>query len=443
MKAGKLGFTELECAWDAYRALFGHPFARVHILSKDLPAARDLVSYVKYGIEHLPDVWGVRFLEEAGGETTTELHLWAPWMALEDKRTIKSYAAKAGAAVDQTAAHTHSDEFNVLDENKQEPTFRALNSTVEPGGTFHIVTRGTGPNFGASLFRAALSNENDFHPLFVPWTGRPRPKGWYERQALDMPGVGVMHFAPADYEEALAGEETAPYIPVDVWDLLKGEYPSLLPGSDEQVVIALDAGITGDTFAAVAATRRPDKPEFPAIRNSKIWRPKDFRDGRVDFDTIEAWVRMFIEGGCTAGHPRSQKPESYCKPEGAEPCPHCKGPTELPEVPALNVVQLTFDPHQLESMYQALRRERVVWLSAFDQGAERLRADAGLYQYAVRRQLTHNGDPIMREQLENCRAKVQPDEESKLRIVKRSPEGKIDSVVAASMAVHRVMELNL
>ena len=31
----------------------------------------------------------------------------------------------------------------------------------------------------------------------------------------------------------------------------------------------------------------------------------------------------------------------------------------------------------------------------------------------------------------------------KLRIVKRSPSKKIDLVVAASMAVHRVMELNL
>jgi hypothetical protein len=445
LKAGKLGFTELECAWDAYRALFGHPFSRVHLLSKELPAARDLIGYVRFGLEHLPEKWGVRFLEEeAGGKTTTELHLWAPWMDPGDRRIIKSYAAKAGAAIDQSAAHTHADEFNHLDENKQAPTYLALNSTVEPEtGTFHIVSRGAGPNYGADLFRAALSGENDFYPLFVPWSGRPRPEGWREKQALDMPGVGVAHFAPEEYEDALAGEETSPFIPLEVWDTLKSDLPPLLPGGDDQIVLALDAGVTGDCFAAVAATRRPDRPEFPAIRASKIWRPKDFPGGRIDFDTVEAWVRFLLEGGCPNGHPVSQKPESFCRPEGGDPCPVCRGPDQDGEVPPMNVVQLTFDPHQLESLYQALRRENIVWMSPFDQGSERLRADAGLYQYAVRRQLVHHGDPVLREHVENARAKVSPDEDTKLRIVKKSEAQKVDGIVAASMAVHRVMELNL
>jgi hypothetical protein len=445
LKAGKLGFTEFECAFDAYRALFAHPFARVHILSKDLPSARSLLDWVRYGIEHLPPGWGVKFLaDEAGGKTTTELHIWAPWMDPEDRRIIKSYASVAGAAIDQTAAHTHADEFNHLDEAKQEPLYRSLVSTIEPDtGTMHIISRGAGPNFGAQLFRDALAGLNSFFPLFVPWTERPRPDGWREAQSLEMPGVGISHFAPEDFEDALAGEETSPYIPAEQWDRLVLQMPPLSPGSEEAIVLALDAGITGDSFAAVAATRRPDKPSFPAIRASKIWRPQDFPGGRIDLDTIEAWVRMLLEGGCVRGHPTSQKPESFCKPEGGEPCPECKGPDAKPQVPAMNVVQLCFDPYQLEAMYQSLRRDQLVWCSAFDQGSERLKADAGLYQYAMRAQLAHHGDPLLREHLENCRAKVQPDEESKVRIVKRSPSHKIDGIVAASMAVHRVMELNL
>jgi hypothetical protein len=422
LKAGKLGFTEFECAFDAYRALFSHPHARVHILSKDLASARALLDWVRYGIEHLPAAWGVRFLaDEAGGKTTTELHVRAPWMDAEDRRIIKSYASVKGAAIDQTAAHTHADEFNHLDELKQEPLYRSLVSTVEPDtGTMHIISRGAGPNSGADLFRQALDGSNAFFPLFVPWTERPRPEGWREAQELDLPGVGISHFAPEEYEDALAGEETSPYIPVEVWDRLQEDMAPV----------------------AVLATRRPSNTDFPAIRAVKIWRPQDFPGGRVDLDLIEAWVRMLLEGGCPRGHPRSQKPESVCRPGGVE-CVDCRGEDEEPLVKPYNVVQLTFDPYQLEAMSQSIRRDQVVWVSSFDQGAERLKADAGLYQYAMRAQLAHTGDPLLREHLENCRAKVQPDEESKLRIVKRSASHKIDGIVAASMAVHRVMELNL
>ena len=442
LKAGKLGFSELACAWDAYRALTAHPHARVHILSKDLSSARALLSWVRYGLERLPPAWGVRLVaEEAGGATTTELRIWAPWFAPDDRRVIRSYASEARAAIDQTAAHTHADEFCHLDAGRQEMLFRSLMSTVEPEtGTFWIVSRGAGPNFGADLFRGAQAGANQFHPLFAPWTDRPRPQGWREEQARDMPGVGLMHFAPEDVDDALAGEETAPYIPVDLWDSLHDpNLPPLTPGSREPIVLALDAGVTGDFFAAVAVSRRPDAPEFPAIRAARVWRPGDFPGGRVNFDVVEAWVRMLLEGGCPRGHPRSKRPDSVVPAD----CPDCRPAEETPAVPPLNVVQLTFDPYQLEHLYQTLRRSRLVWLSPFDQGSERLRADAALYAYAVRGQLRHNGAQVIREELPDCRAKMAPEEDTRLRIVKRTADSRIDAVVAASMAVHRAMSLNL
>src|SRR5512146_1069119 len=38
LKAGKLGFTELECAFDAWRLRFGPPNCRVHLFSLDQDA---------------------------------------------------------------------------------------------------------------------------------------------------------------------------------------------------------------------------------------------------------------------------------------------------------------------------------------------------------------------------------------------------------------------
>ena len=42
LKAGKLGFTELECAYDAWVALYRHPNARVHLFSLDGSSSKAL-----------------------------------------------------------------------------------------------------------------------------------------------------------------------------------------------------------------------------------------------------------------------------------------------------------------------------------------------------------------------------------------------------------------
>jgi phage terminase large subunit-like protein len=97
----------------------------------------------------------------------------------------------------------------------------------------------------------------------------------------------------------------------------------------------------------------------------------------------------------------------------------------------------------MEEMAQRLRRDGVTWWREFRQGTERLIADSRLHQMALRGALAHNGDERLREHVLNARAKLSRDEDSKMRIIKRTPNRKIDLVVAASMAVDRVLHLNI
>jgi hypothetical protein len=68
LKAGKLGFTELECAYDGWVARFRQLNARVHLFSRDARAAQDLLSYVRFGLTHLPEWMQLRpMCDEPGG----------------------------------------------------------------------------------------------------------------------------------------------------------------------------------------------------------------------------------------------------------------------------------------------------------------------------------------------------------------------------------------
>jgi hypothetical protein len=112
LKAGKLGFTELECAYDAWALLFRRPNARVHLFSKDDSASRSLLRYVKFGLRKMPAAWGISFLAIAGGQTLKSLIVRSKWMEPEDQREIISYPATGNVAIDQTAAHSHVDELS-------------------------------------------------------------------------------------------------------------------------------------------------------------------------------------------------------------------------------------------------------------------------------------------------------------------------------------------
>lgn len=204
------------------------------------------------------------------------------------------------------------------------------------------------------------------------------------------------------------------FVPIEMWDACyDAELPELMPfdfpndrrSSGPMCVLGLDAAATGDCFAAVLVTRHPADTKIPAIRKVKLWTPGDFVEKRIDFSQVEEWIRQ------------------VCK--------------------AYNVVQICYDPYQLEDMMQRLKRERVAWCDAFDQGHDRLESDRGLYGRIMQMQIAHQNQPELRQHVANANAKLQKDEDSKMRIVKKATNRKVDAIVATSMAVQRCMYLNL
>ena len=465
LKAGKLGFSELECAWDGYIARFRQPRAQVNIFSKDGPASKVLLGMVKYGLRNLPDWMGVQMLPElAGGDTLTSVKIHVAGTDVDDIRTVVSYAASEHVAIEATATHAHVDELSHM--KFAEATWGAVSTTVSPYGSLHVVSRGAGADkYSAQLWRQCMAGrdvetmelaegrrpEGRLVPHFSPWHARPdRDRDWYETERGTRSLQRLLHYAPETPEDALAGDETAIYIPIAVWDnCFDPDLPPLVGGDRQAVVLSLDAAVSGDNFAAVAVTRHPDHPDSdgrrcgrtkrdPAIRAVRIWAP-DPNTGVIDYTPIERWIRMVCLGGCAEGHPNITR-KQLSKPPDGEECDACANGRRAP---GMNVVQICYDEFQLHDMATRLTQDGVAWCSKFPQTTERLVADGQMHKLAMKGMLAHNGDPDLRVHIGNAKAKLQADEESRMRIVKRSPEAKVDGAVAASMGIKRALDLNI
>lgn len=454
LKAGKLGFTELECAFDAWVALFRHANARVNVFSKNDEASKLLLGYISFGLGKLPPEWGVQFQDGmAGGRTSKSLIMRHRLCGADDLRQFVSYPATTSAAIDVSATHSHVDELSHMQKGKE--LWNSVSTTVAPGGSCHIVTRGAGDAvYSAELWGIAEATPEHLrgtpmhpYPFFAGFDERPQTP---ERDRVlimesgAMSQLGVAYFLPMTAEEALQGDDDSPYIPLDVWDRRHDpSLPLMAPGDKTALILGVDAAVSKDSFAVVGATRHPDRHEDVAIRFARIWRPQD-SGGQIDFFACERWLRFMCEGGCQAGHPRSMPfDQAGSEREGSvvPACEYCNA--KAFDIPGFNVVQICYDPHQMEDMAQRLKRGLVSWVKAFDQGRERLIADSLMYTRALTGTLTHNGNPDLREHIGNSRAKLQADEDGKMRIVKKSEKRKIDGAVAASMAVKRCLDLTI
>jgi phage terminase large subunit-like protein len=131
----------------------------------------------------------------------------------------------------------------------------------------------------------------------------------------------------------------------------------------------------------------------PQVRYCRIWTPSE-ETGQIDFDEIEKELLRLFK--------------------------------------VYHIEEVAYDPYQMASMAQRLG-DNVHW-KPFLQGAPRLIADKRLYDMIRDRQIEHSGEPVLRQHIKNADRKP---EEDKLRIVKRTSTGKIDAVVALSMAVDR------
>lgn len=260
----------------------------------------------------------------------------------------------------------------------------------------------------------------------MPWQQGERGDAYYRQQETTL--------LPQAYRR-LHGNEwvsaESSFIPEALWDACQEDLPKLEPGDRTPVVMAVDAATTGDCFAILLVSRHPERHDAVAVRRVVVYDPREV--GVVDYDEAEKDIRRICGGYCNSRfrHPKSQ-PEEKCEACAAGD-----------RTPGFNVVQIAYDPYQLEQMMQRLRKDSVAWCEAFSQAQERLVADRSLYDLIINRGVVHDGDQRLRSHILAAGAKVQKDQDSTLRLVKVSQTRKIDAAVALSMASARCLYLRL
>lgn len=229
---------------------------------------------------------------------------------------------------------------------------------------------------------------NDTARLLAVWVTKPmfpwQTPDYYTEQASTL--------TPDEFERMHHNQWVSPteaFVPIEWWDACRADYPP--PEHDENLIMALDAGVSSDCFAVVMVSRRGENV-YPHY--ARKWTPP--KGGALDYAPIEAEIRRLVN--------------------------------------EYNVIEIAYDPYQLHDMAGRLRLDEVVRVRPFPQGQDRLIADKRLFDLIRDRRLQQNGNPDLREHIQNANRKPEDD---KLRIIKRAPDLKIDLTVCLSMAVHR------
>jgi len=198
------------------------------------------------------------------------------------------------------------------------------------------------------------------------------------------------------------------FIPIEWWDACINPLPLRnTDGTADRslpLVVSLDAAVTGDCFGLVVVSRDPESThDRVAIRSSRVWIPP--AHGKIDFDQVGEVLRWLKAN--------------------------------------FDVVCITYDPYQLEYFAQKYREELELWFEPFEQGQRRLKADKQFYDLIAHKMIRHDGNPEMRSHIQNCNAKIPKEDDSKIRLVKKSESLKIDLAVAASMGCAECLRLSI
>lgn len=235
----------------------------------------------------------------------------------------------------------------------------------------------------------------------MPWQQGERGEAYYANErATQTPN----EFRRIHEDEWVSAESS--FVPMPLWDACYNPL-ALQPGDRTPLVVGIDAATTKDCFGIVIVSRDPDNPvKGVAVRGVRKWTPQPGRP--IDF---------YAPGG----------PKEALLAIWKE----------------YNVVQFAYDPAQLEQFGIQMMKNGIGWWRIFPQTSERLRADSGLYDLIVHRLIRHDGDSDLRDHISNANAKTPPQEDNKLRIVKKAESRKIDLAVALSMAAHECLRLNI
>lgn len=248
--------------------------------------------------------------------------------------------------------------------------------------------------------------------LFATWVTRPTlPWQTPEYYAAEREALPPEQFLRMHRNQWI--ESVDAFVPSEWWDACADSGIQPLDPYDE-MVIALDAGVSSDCFAMVAVSRDrrfndysggdDSTPDHLVRRYARAWTPP--RGGKLKF----------------SGYPESPL-------------------AELRRLCAkYNVVQVTYDPWQLEHFASEFRDEWTNDVVPFTQNTERAVADKRLYDMIRTKRFHHAGErDELRTHILNADKDVSGDER-RLRIVKRDDTKKIDLAVALSMACQRAVE---
>jgi phage terminase large subunit-like protein len=201
------------------------------------------------------------------------------------------------------------------------------------------------------------------------------------------------------------------FIPIAWWDACKRDNIINRMSNSDSMIMSLDAAVSSDSFGLSMVSGVPaellkelrkddgvsDDINYLAVRYARKWTPP--KGGKIDFAPIEEEIDKLLK--------------------------------------QFHVIEIVYDPYQLEDMAGRIKRSMRAHVYALTQGGPRLKADKGLFDMIRDRRIIHDGTlHDLREHLSNANAEIDK-EDKKLRIVKRSELLKIDLAICVSMASAR------
>lgn len=242
LKARKLGYTTIECAWDAYIARFGVQNARVHLFSRRQASAVELLEAVTFGLERLPKY--MRLPKTMAKADEVRLNAGP-----DDERIIKAYPADEDTAVEATCNHGHVDEWARMGNP------RRVWQAIEPSmaGSCHIITTGMGPaNFPASFWRKTMAGDSGFKDFFMSALERAdRDEKWLHEKRLSMEEKEFRQEYAMTWQDALFGGGEFVFNSMLLDKAHTDAYGPQLPTPGRQYVKAWDVGRHADAAVGV------------------------------------------------------------------------------------------------------------------------------------------------------------------------------------------------
>jgi hypothetical protein len=309
LKARQLGISWVVCAYVLWASLFSKQF--VMLISKDQPAANELLRRVKVLFDRLPQ--SLRdLLPKRDGDSTRHLQL-------TNGSIIKSMPATGTTAVSYTPS------ILVIDEAARVEQARKLVSDAKPcidaGGQFIVFStaNGVGGTYH-SIWSMAQAGKNGFTPIFLPWWTRPGRDAAFMRrvrsEATDPNSIPENY--PANPIEAFVSSGRARFKPewiirqfkANVRDPFK-ENPRALIGipelrsyrgvadKGEQFIFAADVaegvddGEGNPDFSALHVFNRKTMDQAAVLQGR--WEPAVFARYMVDMAPHYGWPEIVVE----------------------------------------------------------------------------------------------------------------------------------------------------